>query len=168
MKKILGLSLILLLFAGVSFATNIPKVTAPESTSEVWLAEVYLNSSTAADDGDVLIWDIDASTGDEFMYVIQTTTANTGPIAGVAYGDISANSVGRIVIWGQYDVDLSGANGAAGGIGNPIITSTTSGAGNPVTTGGSIYHVGYLLESTTKTSTTASAFIDPGLGSLSN
>ena len=50
-------------------AANIPLVTSPSDGGEKWLMNVYNNSGSALDEGDIVVWDIDASTGDDYMYV---------------------------------------------------------------------------------------------------
>lgn len=88
---------------------------------------VYNNSGGTMDAGDVAIWDIGSSTGDNDNYVKTTTTADTGLVAGVVYpADIAAGDTGTIVIYGIADCDMSSSGVSDGG---PICTSTTAGSG---------------------------------------
>lgn len=161
MKHLLIISLALLFCLGVAFsvhAANIPTVTSPSDSGERWLMNVYNNSGAALDDGDIVIWDIDASTGDDYMYVDTIETQDTGPIAGVVNGSISTAEVGQIVIYGQKDVDLAGIRN--GGIGVTVTTSTTTGSGEPI--GGAKYYVGFLMETVAKGTSSASIMVNPG------
>ena len=134
MKKLLFLVLTLLLLSGVSFAASIPEGVDATTGPELWLTVVYNNSSNALDVGDVVIWDMDASTGDNDNYVNTTTTANyTGAIAGVVYPSaISAASVGSIVIRGPVAVDVLINQGT--GLDGYLCTSGTAGSAQDCTT----------------------------------
>ena len=92
---------------------------------------VYNNSGGTLDAGDVVIMDMDASTGDNDLYVTTTTTADTGIVVGVVWpADISSTAVGSVVVYGFAECDT-----AIGGVGEngPICTSTTAGAGKSCT-----------------------------------
>jgi len=124
MKRYLVLSLAILLVAGLVYAANIPEYVKGDDGPEVWLTEVY--SAGAQDAGNVVIWAIDDSTGDNDNYVETTTTAETFNIAGVVYPiAIAAGDTGTIAIKGVVPVDIADksrlvVNGAA-------CTSTTAG-----------------------------------------
>lgn len=165
MKRLKILSLAVLLsfvMIGFAFSAQIPDVTQPQAGSEKWSMSVFNNSSSALDDGDIVIWDIDSSTGDAFMYVNTTATANTGPIAGVVQGAISAKSVGSITIYGLDTVDVI-STFSSSGPGQVITTSGTTGSGQA---GGSTsdYIVGHLQQSVTLGAGSAVIFVNPGMG----
>lgn len=88
---------------------------------------VYNNSGSALDTGDVVIWDVGSSTGDNDLYVTTTTTANTGLVAGVVDSAIGAASVGFIVTYGFAECDI--ANTVLNG--TLICTGITAGSGRP-------------------------------------
>ena len=88
---------------------------------------VYNFSSSALGEGDVVVWDVGNSTGDNDLYVNTTTTASTALVAGVvSQGGIAAKSAGSIIVYGlaQCDVGVSGA--AAGSI---LCSGTVAGDG---------------------------------------
>ena len=96
-------------------------------------------SSTTMDAGDVVVWDISSSTGDNDAYVKLSTTADTGIVAGVVWpSDILAQTSGSMVIWGIVECDI-GADGV--GADSPICSSATSGGGDqcPSTDGSGSY-----------------------------
>lgn len=158
-KRISIFALAFLLISGVSFAANIPKVVDPESSGESWGMTVYNNSGADLDDGDIVIWDIDSSTSDAYMYVTRTSTANTGPIAGVVRGTITSGSVGEITIFGLDTCDVVTTTNITGA-GSPIGTSTTAGSGqrNDNSDG---YIVGHSQQAITVGSSTAVIFVNP-------
>lgn len=110
MKKFYSILFALLLVCGVAFAANIPGVVDPDDGGpEVWVTSVYNNSSTTLDVGDIVIWDVDASTGDDDNWVTTTTTAGTHLAAGIVYPkDIAAGESGTIAIRGPVQVDVMG------------------------------------------------------------
>ena len=101
-----------------------PKTTEGAANVKV---PVYNNSGGALDEGDVVVWDIVSSTGDNDLYVTTTTTANTGLVAGVvSQGGIASASSGSIVVYGLAQCDLAPPGSAGGGL---LCTSATAGAG---------------------------------------
>jgi len=89
---------------------------------------VFNNSGNTLDVGDVVVWDIGSSTGDNDNYVTTTTTATTGLVAGVVYPvAIATASAGSIVTYGQVTVDAT-TDGTAPVAGGYICTSGTAGA----------------------------------------
>lgn len=117
MKKFIFALLAVLLIAGVAFAVSIPQSEESKNGPYVWTVPVYNNSGSTLDVGDVVIWDIDASTGDNDNYVTTTTTADTHIVAGVVYSaDIAAGDTGTIVVRGVVATDcinLQTVNGPA-------------------------------------------------------
>jgi len=89
---------------------------------------VFNNSSSALDEGDVVVWDVAASTGNNDLYVNTTTTANTGLVAGVVTSaGCVASSACDIIIFGLAKCDtLVGLGVGEGGL---ICTSGTAGDG---------------------------------------
>lgn len=125
--KILSLAILLsFVMTGLAFSAQIPDITQPSTGNEAWNMQVFNNSGAVLDAGDVVIWDIDSSTGDEFMYVDTTETAGTGPIAGVVLDTIGISSTGTITVYGYAVVDTQPGNGATGP-GTPMTTSGTTG-----------------------------------------
>lgn len=107
MKKILFLSLALLLVVGVANAANIPKTVDPANHPEVWVTQAYSNSSTDVTSGWVVVWDHNSSSSpaaftDRLPYVNVTTSADDIWTAGVVLnGNVaSAGDVVSIAIWG--------------------------------------------------------------------
>ena len=89
---------------------------------------VYNNAGATLDAGDVVIWDIDASTSDERAYVTTTTTADTAIVAGVIWpSDIASSGTGSMVVWGLAQCDI-GATGI--GVSGPLCSSATAGGGD--------------------------------------
>lgn len=126
MKKILSLSLALLLIAGASFAHNVS--INPKDGPMTITVPVYNNSGSILDAGDVVVWDIGSSTGDNDNYVTTTTTGDTVLVAGVVYpADISTGDTGSIAIFGVVDCDVNAFGAVPAG--TPLCTSTTAGAG---------------------------------------
>ena len=129
MNKLLLSLVALLTFVGGVQAS--PYAYDPTNGPSALVVPVYNNSGGALDEGDVVIWDIDASSGDDDFYVTTTTTAETGLVAGViAGGGCATASTCNMVIWGiaQCDVNTVGATEAG-----TLCTSTTAGAGKSCT-----------------------------------
>lgn len=161
MKKLKLFSLAILLsfvVIGFAFAAQIPDITQPSTGNESWSMQVHNNSGAALDDGDVVIWDIDSSTGDDDMYITTTSTKGTGPIAGVVKGSIAIGDVGTIVVYGYATVDTVGA-GEAGGRGTPMTTSGTTGSVTTDAAAGN-YILGDSVVATSSGSTIV--FVNPG------
>lgn len=128
MKKTLHLLLmlsIMTMFAGVSQAHEIwqePQNGGPASAK----IAVYNNSGSALDEGDVVVWDVGSSTGDDDLWVTTTTTTDTELVAGVVgAGGIGVAGTGSITIYGHAQCDVS-TSVAAGGL---ICTKGTAGGG---------------------------------------
>ena len=128
MKKYIYVLLALLVLGGVAYATTVPDATEPkEGGPNLWLESVYNNAGATLDVGDVVIWDVDASTGDNDNWVTTTTTADTYQVAGVVYpADIAAGASGSIAIKGPVQVDAIASHlGVVKGL---ACTSTTAGS----------------------------------------
>ena len=69
MRKFLFSIVALLLMVGVASAASIPGSIDPTAGPEVWVTDVYNNSGSTLDIGDVVVWEIDASTGDNDNYI---------------------------------------------------------------------------------------------------
>ena len=125
MRKYIFALLAILLLAGVAVAASIPQSEDPNNGPGVWMIPVHAES--ALDVGDVVVWDIDASSGDDDNWVETTTTASTGLVAGVVYPNaIDAGGSGTIAIRGVVQVDFdSGGIGAAMSL---LCTSATAGS----------------------------------------
>lgn len=122
MRKFLFALLAVLLIAGMANAVSIPQSEDPNHGPGVWMVPVY--SAGALDVGDVVVWAIDDSTGDNDNWVETTTTANTSIVAGVVYPSaISAGGTGTIAIRGVVQVDVEGGIAA----GDLLCTSSTAG-----------------------------------------
>ena len=123
MKKIMTILFSMLLIGGTAYAFL--GGVSPDSTDGQGsvVVPVYNNSGSALSAGDVVVWDIDASPGDNDLYVTTTTTAETALVAGVVYKDIAAGEDGSIVVYGfaQCNVDANGV--AAAGL---ICSSSTA------------------------------------------
>ena len=117
MKKLFLSLLALLLMAGVSVAASVPEAVDPVNGPEVWVTSVYNNSGSTLSAGDVVVWDIASSTGDNDNYVTTTTTTDTGIVAGVVWpAAIVAGASGSIAIRGAVTTNTTtptiGANTA--------------------------------------------------------
>lgn len=156
-KLALIFALVTIGFTGVALAAGIPEVTSPRDSSEYWTMKVYNNASADLDAGDVVIWDIDSSTGDNDMYVTTTTTQGTGPVAGVVLNAITDGDVGTIVVYGVTTVDTDPTAGV-GAVGIPMGTSGVVGNAQPCDAAD--YYLGFSLVATSSNSTTV--FVCPG------
>lgn len=137
MRKFQSIFLALLLsfsMTGVVFAANIPEYIDPDDGGpEIWTTEVYNNSGAALDIGDIVVWDIGSSTGDNDNWVTTTTTADTFLVAGVVYPvGITTAATGTIAIKGPVSVDVITASATAAG--QLICSSATAGSGANCTT----------------------------------
>ena len=133
MRKLLFALLAVALIAGAAYAASIPQSEDPQAGPGVWLVPVY--SAGALDVGDVVVWAIDDSTGDNDNYVETTTTAETYLTAGVVFPNgIAAGGTGTIAIKGVVQVDV--VSGEHGGIteGSALCTTTTAGSVKACTT----------------------------------
>ena len=125
MKKFLLAILIVLLAANV-YAISIPdseQIINATGEEAVWLMGVYNNHGSTLDVGDVVVWDIASSTGDNDYYVKKVSETDTFMVAGIVYGnDIAASSNGVIAVRGIVDVDVTGTVNA----GTLLCTSNTN------------------------------------------
>ncbi len=125
MKKFLFLALALLSLVGVVHAQQIA-VDPKDSSGAYITVPVYNNSGSALDAGDIVVWDIDASTGDDDLYVTTTTTSDTHIVAGIVWpGGIAAGDSGSVAIWGMVQCDVRAVTGV--GENGPLCTSATAG-----------------------------------------
>lgn len=134
MKKFLLSLLMLLSFAGVSFATSIPEAIEPNAGgANVWLESVYNNSGSSMAAGSVAVWQVGSSTGGVSNWVTTTTTADTFLVAGVVYPSaIAAGAVGTIAIKGPVNVNaIAGHLNTVGGV---ACSSATAGSAQSCTT----------------------------------
>lgn len=142
MRKILFL-LVALLFVSVGnaqawFAAD---ARTTEGAASVKIP-VYNNSGSALDEGDVVVWDIGSSTGDNDLYVTTTTTADTGLVAGVVgSGGIASASVGSIIVYGLAQCDVGSGGIAAGGLLCSASTAVGDGDGCASATGEASYAI---------------------------
>ena len=111
MKKFLFTILIVLLAVNV-YAISIPdteQIINASGEEAVWLMGVYNNEGATLDAGDVVVWDIASSTGDNDYYVKKVSETDTFMVAGIVYGkDIASSSNGVIAVKGIVDVDVTG------------------------------------------------------------
>jgi hypothetical protein len=134
MKRLFILTaLIVCLTVGIVYAANIVRVVDPQNQKEIWITEVYNDDDASATmtAGSVVVWDIHSSTGDNDNYVTETSTADTGLVAGVVYPtDIAFGATGTIAIYGIVDVDTNGAQT----VDDVLCTSTGVGVADDCTT----------------------------------
>jgi hypothetical protein len=124
-KLFLLLALSMTMFAGVAQSHEIWQEPQNGGPASVKIA-VYNNSGSALDEGDVVVWDVGSSTGDDDLWVTTTTTVDTEIVAGVVgSGGIGIGGVGSITIFGHAQCDVS-TSVAAGGL---ICTKGTAGGG---------------------------------------
>lgn len=126
MRRTLGLVLAMLLITGVAYSASIPQMEDPKVGPAVWLVPVYNNDTDTADVGDVVIWEIGESTGDNDNYINRTTTADTFLVAGIVYpSDILTKDTGSIAIRGVVTADLATTHGVV--VNSLLCSSTTEG-----------------------------------------
>src|SRR3990167_8649697 len=118
MKRILSLVAVLLLGLATTSHSYFGAASARSTDGSASVKiTVYNNASADLDAGDVVVWDIDASTGDNDLYVTTTTTADTGLVAGVVWPDaITDGSEGSLVVFGFAECD-TGTDGGVGEMG---------------------------------------------------
>ena len=130
-KLFLLTALLLVSMTGLSeafFGAVSPEATNGQANVTI---PVFNNSSGTLDAGDVVILDVDASTGDNDMYVTTTTTADTNLVVGVVWpSSILDQTDGSVVVYGMAECDVNSLGSAENG---PLCTSTTAGAGRPCT-----------------------------------
>jgi hypothetical protein len=127
MKKLFIVLVAVLLVGSVTVAQAYFGIADPKTTEGAANVKVpvYNNSGGALDEGDVVVWQIGSSTGDNDLYVTTTVTANTGLVAGVvAQGGIASASSGVIIVYGLAQCDVTVA--AAGTL---LCTSAVAGSG---------------------------------------
>lgn len=104
-----------LVLAREAFAGGISQSIDPKTQTETWLISVYNNSGSEMDVGDVALWDIGSSTGDNDNYVKSSGSVDTFIVAGVVFPSaIAAGDVGTIIVKGIADVDTVGATVTTG------------------------------------------------------
>jgi len=131
MKKILMISLAMLLVGSLAFGHQLMSDPAGNMTSQFPAVYVNVHNDVAnADDiaaGNVVVLDIDASTGDNDFYVARTSTADTGIVVGVVWPNaIASGSSGSMVIYGMAECDADAGGVAEQGL---ICASGTAGGG---------------------------------------
>jgi len=148
MKKLLSIIFALCLFGlCVSPAMAFFQVADPQNSDGAPSEKVPVHNDAAnaetLDAGSVVVWDIDASTGNNDLYVATTTTASTSLVAGVIWpNDIAAGNSGSMVVYGFAECDVSTTEGAAA---NSILcTGVTAGDGAGCTIASDEAH-GYAL-----------------------
>lgn len=131
MRKFI-LMAVLMMFAGYVHATNIQQFVEPKSGGPlVWTESIYNASNTDLGAGDVVIWTIADSTGDNDLWVTTTTGGATNTTAGKQAGvvwpnAITSGNVGSIAIWGVgVAVDVMAGVTTAG---DELCAGTTAGA----------------------------------------
>lgn len=79
--------------------SNIPRAVDPINGPEVWTVPVY--SASEVQVGDVVVWTVDDSSGDNDYWVENTTTEATGSVAGIVFpATISAGGTGAVAVRG--------------------------------------------------------------------
>lgn len=129
MKRLKNLFLGVFLFLGLTssvFALECAQSPEPNAGGpENCVTSVYNNSGVELDDGDVVIWDIEQSTGDNDNWVTRTTTADTFIVAGVVEGTIAIGDNGTITVRGVTNVDVAAGLNVVDGL---ACTSTIAGS----------------------------------------
>jgi len=126
-KRLFLIILAVLLMVGSAYAISIPQSEDASNGPAIWLVQVYNNDTATVAAGDVLVWEISESTGDNDNYVNVTSTADTQLVAGVVWPSaIAAGAKGTMAVRGVVDCDIN-----AGGVASlgTICTSTTEGEG---------------------------------------
>ena len=119
---------------------------------------VYNNSGGDLDAGDVVVWDISSSTGDNDAYVTTTTTADTAIVAGVIWPKtIGTGLEGSMVIWGLAECDVSSVGVVAGG---PVCTASSSAGNGDQCTTVALESNKYAIANTTGSSSQISCFVN--------
>ena len=133
MKKIMLISLAILLMGSLAFGHQLSSDPAGNMTSQFPAVYIDVYSASALDAGDVVVWAINDSTGDNDAWVESTTSADTTIVAGVIWPNaIVAAGTGSMVIYGMAECDTSALGIAAAG---SLCTSTTAGGGEHCNTG---------------------------------
>ena len=127
MRKLFSILLAAMLIVSIAGYSQAQGIVDTDAGPYYEVTSVYNNSGGTLDVGDVVIWDIGSSTGDDDQYVTTTTSADTFLVAGVVYpADIAASSSGSIVTKGAVTVDVATSNNinSAGAL---LCTGTTAG-----------------------------------------
>ena len=161
MKKLLLVVLALLLFAGVSYATNVPRANDPVNGKEVWITPVHNYGDLTAAVGDCVEWSMDDSSGNDKNYIVQCDSTDTFLVAGIVFGqDILTKADGVIAIKGPVpgNIGLSGENITAGAL---LCSSVTVNGYMSVCsdTGTDANAVGYATAAATASSATVNVFL---------
>ena len=152
MRKFFLCLLAVLLISGTAYAVSMPQVEYSKEGPGVWLVPVYNNDSTDLAAGDVVVWDIGSSTGDDDNYVVDTTTANTVIVAGVIWPKtIAVGDSGTMAIRGAIKCDVITV-GTTPGIshiyvegGSMLCTSGTAGEAHACPWGSEGLSFGYAI-----------------------
>lgn len=129
-RRILSLVTVLFFFGMVTGAQAWIKGIDPKNADGQGAIKttVYNNAKKALTEGEVVVWDIADSTGDNDMYVTVTTTADSGLVAGVVTADGCAEASNcPIIVYGIAQCDVASSIGEGG----LICTSTTTDVGKP-------------------------------------
>lgn len=139
MKKLFFIFLaVFLLTASSAYAQG--QAVDPKNGPEVWVTSVFNNSSSTVNAGDIVIWDIDDSAGDNDNYINTTTTADTSQVAGIvwpaaiagkAYGSIATRAMGITVNTG-YNAPGAGSELCTSGVAGIAVTCSEIGDPNRV------------------------------------
>ena len=122
---------------------------------------VYNNSGNTLDVGDVVVWDIGSSTGDNDNYVTTTPTTGTFLVAGIVYPiAIAASSSGSIVTYGEVAVDTV-TDGTAPAAGSALCTSGTAGAARACAGTGAQTSFSFGHATAVSSSGSVTAFVNP-------
>ena len=130
MKKFLFSLFLAVSLFGVTTSYALECAQSPEPQNggaENCVTSVYNNSGAALDDGDVVVWDVGSSTGDNDNWVTTSTTADTYLVAGVVEGSIGVADSGFITVRGVTNVDTQTVGGL-NTVNGLACTSTTAGA----------------------------------------
>lgn len=107
-----------------------PQVTDGAASVKISVHNDVANAVTL-NTGEVVIWDIDASTGNNDLFVATTTTANTGLVAGVIWPTaIEAGNSGSMVVYGFAECEVGKGGVKAFGL---LCTGATAGSGDGCT-----------------------------------
>jgi len=111
MKKLFLVSLAILLTVGIAHAVSFPQSEDAKNGPGIWYVPVY-NNTSALSKGDVVVWDIASSPGDNDNYITTTTTSDTFIVAGVVWPfAIGAGGRGTIAVKGVVDVNTESDGG---------------------------------------------------------
>ena len=130
----------------INIGSSIPNVVDPVAGPEVWTLPVY--SSSLLDVGNVVIWAIQDSSGDNDYWVEESSTADTVLVAGIVWpAPIAAGGTGTIAVRGIVTDETAGTTGVEGSIdaGDSVCMSSTSGVVHVCTSGSEKYSIGHGL-----------------------